>query len=67
MVHGAEIPETEEVTVERVRQIFDTHPAPASDAGEEAYALVRATAECVAVCTTCADACLESDPGAMAR
>ena len=52
--------------MERVREMFDTHPNPASDAGEEAFALVKATAECAAVCTTCADACLsEDDPSEM--
>lgn len=49
--------------MDRVRRIFAAHPNPASDAGDEAFALVQATAECVATCTTCADACLEeSDP-----
>lgn len=47
--------------MDRVRQMFQTHPAPASDAGEEAFALVRAAAECTYTCTTCADACLEED------
>lgn len=47
--------------MDRVRQIFASHPNPASDAGEEAYAVVVATAECAAACTTCADACLEED------
>jgi hypothetical protein len=47
--------------MERVRQMFASHPNPASDAGDEAFALVLAAAECAAVCTTCADACLEED------
>lgn len=47
--------------MDRVRQIFDSHPSPASDAGEEAFALVRATAECAATCIACADACLQED------
>ena len=47
--------------MDRVRQMFQTHPAPASDAGEEAFALVQAATECAATCTTCADACLEAD------
>lgn len=52
--------------MDRVRQMFANHPNPASDAGEEAFALVTATAECAAVCTTCADACLEEeDPAPM--
>ncbi|TVR57474.1 MAG: four-helix bundle copper-binding protein [Gemmatimonadales bacterium] len=52
--------------MDRVRQIFQTHPAPASDAGEEAFALVQAAAECAFTCTTCADACLEEeDPRAL--
>jgi hypothetical protein len=48
-----------ETAMDRVRRMFQTHPAPASDAGNEAFALVRAAAECTYVCTTCADACLE--------
>lgn len=52
--------------MDRVKEIFDTHPAPASDAGDEAFAVVAGAAECAAVCTTCADACLEEDdPAAM--
>jgi len=52
--------------MDRVRQIFQTHPAPASDAGEEAFALVQAAAESAFTCTTCADACLEEeDPRAL--
>lgn len=42
-------------------RIFADHPAPASDAGDEAHALVQATAECAAACTACADACLAED------
>ena len=50
--------------MDRVDRMFSTHPAPASDAGEEAFALVQAAAECTYCCTTCADACLEEDePG----
>jgi uncharacterized membrane protein len=52
--------------MDRVQQMFRTHPAPASDAGEEAFTLVKAAAECARTCTTCADACLEeSDPASM--
>ena len=47
--------------MDRVRRMFSTHPNPASDAGDEAFALVQAAAECASVCTTCADACLEED------
>ena len=47
--------------MDRVRQMFQDHPAPASDAGEEAFALVQAAAECTYTCTTCADACLEEE------
>lgn len=47
--------------MDRLRDMFRTHPAPATDAGEQAFALVAAASECVAVCTTCADACLEED------
>lgn len=53
--------------MDRVHQIFATHPNPASDAGEEAFALVEAAAACAAVCTTCADACLEEDDPAALR
>lgn len=54
--------------MDRVRQMFASHPNPASDAGEEAFAVVVATAECTATCTTCADACLEEDdPGALTK
>jgi hypothetical protein len=54
--------------MDRIREIFRTHPAPASDAGEEAFALVQAAAECVYICTTCADACLEEeDPTALRK
>lgn len=51
----------------RVHQMFASHPNPASDAGEEAFALVVGAAECAAVCTTCADACLEEDDPAGMR
>lgn len=53
--------------MDRVRQMFQTHPAPASDAGDEAFALVQAAAECTYVCTTCADACLEEEDVAELR
>jgi hypothetical protein len=54
--------------MDRVRRMFQTHPAPASDAGDEAFALVQAAAECTYTCTTCADACLEEDdPAAMRK
>jgi hypothetical protein len=53
--------------MDRVRRMFQTHPAPASDAGEEAYALVQAAAECAFACTACADACLEEDDPAELR
>jgi hypothetical protein len=47
--------------MDRVHRMFQHHPAPASDAGDEAYALIRAAAECAHTCTACADACLEED------
>jgi uncharacterized membrane protein len=53
--------------MDRVHQMFASHPNPASDAGEEAFAVVAATAECAATCTTCADACLEEDDPAALR
>jgi hypothetical protein len=46
--------------------MFATHPNPASEAGDEAFAMVVATAECMLVCITCADACLEEpDPASL--
>jgi hypothetical protein len=42
-------------------RVFATHPAPASDAGREAHALVTAASACAAVCTACADACLAEE------
>ncbi|HUF17702.1 MAG TPA: four-helix bundle copper-binding protein [Thermoanaerobaculia bacterium] len=45
--------------MDRLRKMFSAHPNPASDAGDAAFALVTAAAECSVVCTTCADACLE--------
>ena len=53
--------------MERVRKMFETHPNPASDAGEEAFALVRSATECMLTCTTCADACLEEEQPAKLR
>lgn len=53
--------------MDRLRRMFSTHPAPASDAGEEAFAMVTAAAECSHVCTTCADACLQEDQAAQLR
>jgi uncharacterized membrane protein len=53
--------------VDRVRRMFQTHPAPASNAGDEAFALVQAAAECMFTCTTCADACLEEEQVAELR
>ncbi len=53
--------------MDRIRRMFDTHPNPASDAGDEAFALVNAAAECAHTCTTCADACLEEDDPASLR
>jgi hypothetical protein len=53
--------------MDRVRRMFQTHPAPASDAGTEAFALVKAAAECTFTCTTCADACLEEQDPAKLR
>ena len=52
--------------MEHLARLMDTHPAPASDHGEEALALVRAAADCMATCEACADACLaEEDPAGM--
>ena len=45
--------------MDRLEKIFSKHPNPASDAGDEAFALVTAAAECSYVCSACADACLE--------
>ena len=53
--------------MDRVHRLFQHHPAPASDAGDEAFALVTAAAECTATCTACADACLQEDDPAPMR
>ncbi|HUO83545.1 MAG TPA: four-helix bundle copper-binding protein [Thermoanaerobaculia bacterium] len=54
--------------MDRLRAMFSSHPNPASDAGDVAFALVIAAAECGYVCTTCADACLEErDPAALRK
>ena len=54
--------------MDHVRRTFASHPSPASDAGDEAFALVQAAASCAAATTTCADACLEeTDPAALRR
>lgn len=53
--------------MDRVMEMFRAHPNPASDAGDEAFALVRAATECAQVCTTCADACMEEDDPARMR
>lgn len=47
--------------MDRLKKMFQNHPNPASDAGDEAFALVTAAAECAYVCTTCADACSEEE------
>jgi hypothetical protein len=47
--------------MDRFQRMLSTHPDPASDAGDEAYHLIAAAAECALTCTTCADACL-SEP-----
>lgn len=52
--------------MDRLRKMFDTHPAPASDAGDRVMDAVTAAAECSLVCTSCADACL-SEEGDLAR
>lgn len=44
--------------MDRLARMFDAHPEPASDAGEQALRAVREAAECSLVCTSCADACL---------
>lgn len=45
----------------QLERMFDTHPAPASNAGERAFAAATSASECALVCTTCADACLSED------
>lgn len=47
--------------MDTLKKMFDAHPAPASDAGEKAFAAVTAAAECSLVCTACADACLSEE------
>lgn len=44
--------------MDRLRNILDAHPDPASSAGEEALQCIYEAAQCALVCTTCADACL---------
>ena len=52
--------------MDRIERMLQTHPHPASSAGDEALACILATAECSATCTTCADACLsEANAGEM--
>lgn len=41
-----------------IARMLETHPHPASSAGDEAQACIEACAECAATCTICADACL---------
>ncbi|MEJ2539115.1 MAG: four-helix bundle copper-binding protein [Gemmatimonadota bacterium] len=47
--------------METLKRIFRDHPSPASGAGDEAYGLVVAAAECSAATTACADACLAEE------
>ena len=44
--------------MDRLDQMLKAHPAPAGSDRESALAVIRATAECAAVCASCADACL---------
>lgn len=53
--------------MDRLRRLFSAHPHPASDAGKQAFALVSAASECAAVCTACADACLQEEDVASLR
>ena len=53
--------------MDRLRRLFATHPHPASDAGDEAFALVTAASECAAVCAACADACLQEEDASSLR
>ncbi|MEZ4421958.1 MAG: four-helix bundle copper-binding protein [Gemmatimonadota bacterium] len=49
--------------MERLKTMFDHHPHPASEAGDEAMAAIHGATECALVCIACADACLaEPDP-----
>lgn len=47
--------------MKQLKKMFATHPAPASDAGEQALEAAYAAAQCSLVCTTCADACLSEE------
>ena len=47
--------------MDRLEAVLRTHPHPASEAGDEALACIRASAECAAACTACADACLSEE------
>lgn len=54
--------------MERLEQMLQAHPHPASGAGDAAMACIQACAACAATCTVCADACLaEEDVKAMAQ
>ena len=54
--------------MDRIERMLETHPHPASNAGDEALACIIACAECAATCTTCADACLvEENAGGLTR
>jgi hypothetical protein len=47
--------------MDHLAEMLQTHPHPASSAGDEAQACIEAAAECAHVCTVCADACLAED------
>ena len=49
--------------MDRLRDILDAHPAPASSAGEAALKCIYEAAQCALVCVTCADACLAEPDG----
>jgi hypothetical protein len=47
--------------MQMLEKMFQTHPKPASDAGDAALRCAYECAQCEMVCTTCADACLSEE------
>ena len=49
--------------MDRLRRVLESHPNPASTAGDEALECIYEAAQCSLVCSVCADACLEESGG----
>jgi hypothetical protein len=47
--------------MQMLEKMFETHPKPASGAGDAALRCAYECAQCGMVCTTCADACLSEE------